>query len=409
MSRIRSIHPGLFTDEAFVSLSDAAKIFFIGLWCEADDQGVFEWKPLTLKMRLMAGSTASAEPLLAELVAVDRIKRFEAGGKSYGAVRNFRKFQRPQKPKPVYPLPPELRVYVAIDKGDDPAVNRRFELWQQQDGKCFYCQTEITHYSKRHNSFDINHRIPTSRGGSDDPDNLVAACRPCNRGKGGRSETEWMAVLRSRVARDVRLAKVDQGQLRLQPDIGANRVFAPQMEEEGGRRKDGEKEGIETTHHESVAARPPAAPAGVFKDFPALWQVWLNREGRVPAERAYAAARREVDAETILTAAGSYTAKIIAKYPTVADRERYAGLLVNWLRGARWRDWAEAAARPDVDIEPVSDGDWRSQMLYWTNPNRGGPTRERWQVEVWGPMPGDPGCRVPPHLADIVYREAGAA
>jgi hypothetical protein len=181
------------------------------------------------------------------------------------------------------------------------------------------------------------------------------------------------------------------------------------MEEEGGRRKDGEKEGIETTHPELVAARPPASPAGVFEDFLVLWGVWLNREGRVPAERAYAAARRQVDAETILAAAGSYTEKILAKYPTVADRERYGGLLANWLRGARWQDWAEAEQRYEVDIEPVSEVDWRSQMLYWTNPNRGGPTRERWQVEVWGPMPGDPGCRVPPHLAEIAWRDAGEA
>ena len=31
MARIRSIHPGLFTDEKFVVLSEPAQVFFMGL------------------------------------------------------------------------------------------------------------------------------------------------------------------------------------------------------------------------------------------------------------------------------------------------------------------------------------------------------------------------------------------
>lgn len=41
MSRIRSIHPGLWTDEAFVSLSPMARLFLMGLWNECDDMGSF--------------------------------------------------------------------------------------------------------------------------------------------------------------------------------------------------------------------------------------------------------------------------------------------------------------------------------------------------------------------------------
>lgn len=426
MSRIRSLHPGLFTDDRYMSLSFPARELIKGIWCECDDQGVFEWRPLTLKMRILPADAVDVGALLAELVQGKFVLAFDADDRKFGAVRNFRKYQRPQKPNAVYPLPDELRAYVAIEKkSDDPTQNLRAELCREQNGECYYCRTEITHYSKRQNSLDIDHRIPTSRGGSDERGNLVAACRACNRGKNNRSEAEWMEVLSSRLAQASqrqrpRLAHADQGQLRLQPaDNGENpRVardksaiprLAPQMEEGGGRRKDEGKERILNTHPESVAARPPAAPAGVCEDFSVLWGCWLNREGRTQAERAYAAARRQVDAATILAAADAYTAKIIAKYPAAADRERYGGQLANWLRGARWQDWAEAEQRYDVDIEPVSEVDWRSQMLFWTNPNRGGPTRERWQVEVWGPMPGDPGCRVPPHLTEIAWRDAGAA
>lgn len=123
MARIRSIHPGLFTDESFVSCSPLARLLVLGLWTEADDQGVFEWKPVTLKMRLLPVDGADVSSLLEEIAAQNIAKRFEANGKQYGAIRNFRKYQRPKSPSAVHPLPSELRSYVAIPEmaGDEPA------------------------------------------------------------------------------------------------------------------------------------------------------------------------------------------------------------------------------------------------------------------------------------------------
>ncbi|OSJ19761.1 hypothetical protein BST63_01165 [Bradyrhizobium canariense] len=63
-ARIRSIHPRLFTDEAFVSCLPLARLLLLGIWTEADDHGVFEWKPRTLKMRLLAGDQAEVADLL---------------------------------------------------------------------------------------------------------------------------------------------------------------------------------------------------------------------------------------------------------------------------------------------------------------------------------------------------------
>lgn len=116
MARIRSVHPALFTDEAWVSCSPFARLLVIGLWTDADDQGVFEWKPLQIKMRLMPGDTADVPALLAELVSAGLIAPFEVSGKRYGAVRNFRKFQRPKKPNALHPLPADVRGYVCISE-----------------------------------------------------------------------------------------------------------------------------------------------------------------------------------------------------------------------------------------------------------------------------------------------------
>ena len=64
MARIRSVHPGLFTDESFMSASPLARIVMIGVWTEADDNGVFEWKPLTLKARLLPADNADMAAIL---------------------------------------------------------------------------------------------------------------------------------------------------------------------------------------------------------------------------------------------------------------------------------------------------------------------------------------------------------
>lgn len=114
MARIRSLHPGQWTDEAFVSCSPFARLLALGLRNEADDQGVFEWKPRVLQMRLLPADNVEIDTILAELIDTDQIKKFEESGKPYGVIRNFLKYQRPKAAKAVYPLPAVLRTYAGI-------------------------------------------------------------------------------------------------------------------------------------------------------------------------------------------------------------------------------------------------------------------------------------------------------
>lgn len=111
MARIRSIHPGLFTDEAFMSASPHARLLIIGLWCEAWDDGVFDWKPLTIKARVFPVDAVDVATLLAELVELRFVRRFEANGKPYGVIRNFQKYQRPKKPNSSGVLPSDLSLF----------------------------------------------------------------------------------------------------------------------------------------------------------------------------------------------------------------------------------------------------------------------------------------------------------
>ncbi len=124
MARIRSIHPPIFTDEGFVSLSMAARVLLMGIWTEADDHGVFEWKPVTLKMRVMPVDNVNIPELLAECEAADVIKRFTAG-KSYGLVRNFCKYQKPKKPNYIHPIPSEFFLYAGLNADGSLPVTHR--------------------------------------------------------------------------------------------------------------------------------------------------------------------------------------------------------------------------------------------------------------------------------------------
>lgn len=134
MSRIRSVHPGLFTDEAFAFLSDAAQVLLIGIWTECDDQGAFEWKPGMLRMRLRPGKDGSIEPLLAELEAANCVMSYEHGGRRFGLVRNFQRFQRPKKPNAVHFIPPEFRTYTG-SSGDSSEPDADIDPGSSEPGQ----------------------------------------------------------------------------------------------------------------------------------------------------------------------------------------------------------------------------------------------------------------------------------
>jgi hypothetical protein len=59
----------------------------------------------------------------------------------------------------------------------------------ERDGAaCFYCGTEL---DPEQPEATVDHVIPLSRGGTNQPRNLVLACTMCNHGKGERTMAEW--------------------------------------------------------------------------------------------------------------------------------------------------------------------------------------------------------------------------
>jgi len=122
MARIRSIHPGLSSDEAYMSMSMTAKAAWPHLWMECDDHGVFEWKPIVLKARIFPADNVDFPALLEEFKRLECVKMVEIAGRQCGLVRNFCRFQRPKKPSYRHLLPDEFRTYVGIGAPSSPPV-----------------------------------------------------------------------------------------------------------------------------------------------------------------------------------------------------------------------------------------------------------------------------------------------
>lgn len=59
----------------------------------------------------------------------------------------------------------------------------RFEVLKRDNYTCRYCRTT-------EGALTIDHVLPVALGGTDEPDNLVAACRDCNAGKGSTGPDE---------------------------------------------------------------------------------------------------------------------------------------------------------------------------------------------------------------------------
>jgi hypothetical protein len=294
MARIRSIHPGLFSDPEFAALSADTQVFYLGLLTEADDNGIFEWKPATLRIRLRPCKDGPVEGLLSELEQHEKVRAYEVDGRKYGAIRNFRKFQRPKSPKSWHPMPDDFRNWVGLS--------------------------------------------------------------------GSTSENH------------------------------------PQMEEEGGRREEGSK-------------KESAAPAREDVAF-AEWQSAADGFGWPQAEFITSTRRFRISAALDVCGGLDGWKKALEKASEAGffldeNDKCQPWFTLDWLLDqdhltrlleGRYADRRQAPApkprygKSQVDPQALPSAEpWEQRMQGWRD-------RKQWLPTVWGPPPGESGCRVPPRL-----------
>ena len=60
-----------------------------------------------------------------------------------------------------------------------PGVARRKEIYERDNGRCYLCSNPMLF-----DSFELDHLVPVSRQGTNEPENLAVCCLFCNRSRG---------------------------------------------------------------------------------------------------------------------------------------------------------------------------------------------------------------------------------
>ena len=104
--RSRNVKPGFFLNEELAELPFEARILFIGLWCYADREGRFEWRPKRIKVEIFPYDNVDVTNFLRYLTKKNFISQYRVDGCDYGVIQNFKKHQRPHNTEKPSDLPP---------------------------------------------------------------------------------------------------------------------------------------------------------------------------------------------------------------------------------------------------------------------------------------------------------------
>lgn len=93
MPHQRFIKAEFFTDIDMGELQPLCRLFYVGLWTQADKRGVLEDRPRQLKARVMPYDDFDAEVAITELVGRGKLIRYKVGDKRYLQVASWKKNQ----------------------------------------------------------------------------------------------------------------------------------------------------------------------------------------------------------------------------------------------------------------------------------------------------------------------------
>lgn len=233
MPRIRTIKPEFWTDSRIVQLPFEARLFYIGLWNYADDDGYVIDEPDRLKMQILPNDEIDVWLLIDLLVVAGFLDRLSlSDGRSALGIRSFNDHQQishrgKSKIKPAIAgkpsIPQAVRQAVARKYGHDPTKG------EYHPAECYYCGAESSIYwpwlrhprkgKARPGSWvafglELDHFLAESQGGPTTAENIVLACRPCNRSKGPMDGIEFAGLAAQGLADNPRNPPADSGDLR---------------------------------------------------------------------------------------------------------------------------------------------------------------------------------------------------
>ncbi len=132
MARIRTIKPMFFQHERLFEIGKESsfgpyvRIAYAGLWTQSDCRGLFEWRPLRLKLGILPWDDVDFGAILELLQEEGFVVRYSINGKDYGWIRSFSTHQRPHKHEidagPQFPEPKHLPEYAQIYYPETPST-----------------------------------------------------------------------------------------------------------------------------------------------------------------------------------------------------------------------------------------------------------------------------------------------
>jgi hypothetical protein len=93
--RSRNIKPGFFENEILAELPALARLLYIGLWCYADREGRFEWRPKRIKALILPYDECDIDAMLMSLHAMTFIDMYETPNGRVGFIPKFKEHQNP--------------------------------------------------------------------------------------------------------------------------------------------------------------------------------------------------------------------------------------------------------------------------------------------------------------------------
>ncbi|WP_349609099.1 hypothetical protein [Cupriavidus sp. DF5525] len=119
MARIRTIKPDFWTDEKIVELPFEARLFFIGTWNFADDNGNLQRSARKLKMQIFPADSIDCEPVIGRLLSLGLLSEYSVNGDTFLHIEGFERHQViNRKSKSAIPVPAQLTENKASEAGD---------------------------------------------------------------------------------------------------------------------------------------------------------------------------------------------------------------------------------------------------------------------------------------------------
>lgn len=205
-------------------------------------------------------------------------------------------------------------------------------------GFCYWCQTEP--------SGGVDHLTPRSRGGSDDPSNLVPCCHECNSRKGSKTADEYRAWLALQSTSLTPAVAAPPATRPLQPAVETPAVD----DQTPAARRDTPAVAAPNPKRTQLIPTGSKTLSVNGDQFDEFWRVYPLRKAKGAAKTAWAKALKRATPDRIIAGA--------IEYASDPNRDQdYTKHPATWLNGDCWDD-EPAPSKPKVSKSTTNLAAW---------------------------------------------------